>query len=178
MISMHRVVLCCWKSVLAVTSPFCWQNSVNLCLSSFFIPRPNLSVTPVISWFPTFAFQFPIMKRISFLVLVLEGLIGLLRTVQLQLLWHFGLGHRFGLLWYWKVCLGDEHKSFCHFWGCTKYCILDSFFDYVPESSSSSQGFNLKGWVVSVRNWGSLSFYLDCLFISSLWFSFIHLQKH
>ena len=46
------------------------------------------------------------------------------------------------------------------------------------ESSSSSQGFNLKGWVVSARNWGSLSFLLDCLFTSSLWFSFILLQKH
>jgi len=28
------------------------------------------------------------------------------------------------------------------------------------------------------RNWGSLSVFLDCLFISSLWFSFILLQKH
>ena len=31
---------------------------------------------------------------------------------------------------------------------------------------------------VSERNWGSLSVFLDCLFISSLWFSFILLQKH
>ena len=30
---------------------------------------------------------------------------------------------------------------------------------------------------VGKRNWGSLSFFLDCLFISSLWFSFIFLQK-
>ena len=48
----------------------------------------------------------------------------------------------------------------------------------LPESSSSSQGFNLKGWAVSARNWGSLSFFLDCLFISSLWSSFILSQKH
>ena len=33
------------------------------------------------------------------LVLVLEGLVGLHRTSQLQLLWHQWLGHRPGLLW-------------------------------------------------------------------------------
>ena len=36
-------------------------------------------------------------------VLVLEGLVGLHRTVQLQLLQHYWLGHRLGLLWYWMV---------------------------------------------------------------------------
>ena len=40
-----------------------------------------------------------------FLVLVLKGLIGLHRTVQLQLLQHYWLGHRLRLLWYWMVCL-------------------------------------------------------------------------
>ena len=50
-----------------------------------------------------------------FWVLVLEGLIGLHRTVQLQLLQHYWLGHRLGLLWYWMVCLGNEQRSFC-FW--------------------------------------------------------------
>ena len=44
-----------------------WQNSVSLCPASFCTPRPNLPVTPVISWLPTFAFQSPIMKRTSFL---------------------------------------------------------------------------------------------------------------
>ena len=23
-----------------------------------------------------------------------------------------------GLLWYWVVCLGNEQRSFCHFWDC------------------------------------------------------------
>ena len=32
----------------------------------------------------TFASQFPMMQRISFLMFVLEGLVGLLRTIQLQ----------------------------------------------------------------------------------------------
>ena len=34
-------------------------------------------------------------------VLVLKGLVGLHRTVQLQLLQRYWLGHRLGLLWYW-----------------------------------------------------------------------------
>ena len=42
-----------------------------------------------------------------FWVLVLEGLIGLLRTIQLQLLQHYWSGHRVGLLCYWMVCLGN-----------------------------------------------------------------------
>ena len=47
-------------------SVFSWQNSVSLCPASFCTARPNLTVTPGISLFPTFAFQSPIMKRTSF----------------------------------------------------------------------------------------------------------------
>ena len=43
---------------------------------------------------------------------------GIHRTVQLQLLQHYCLGHRLGLPWYWMACLGDEQRSFCHFWDC------------------------------------------------------------
>ena len=42
------------------------------------------------------------------LVFILEGLVGLHRTVQLQVLWHQSLRHRLGLLWYRMVCLGNE----------------------------------------------------------------------
>ena len=49
-----------------MTSAFSWQNAVSLCPVSFCTPRPNLSVTPGVSWLPTFAFQSPIMKRTSF----------------------------------------------------------------------------------------------------------------
>ena len=38
-----------------------------------------------------------------FWMLVLEGLVGLHRTVQLQLLQHYWLGHRLGLLLCWTV---------------------------------------------------------------------------
>ena len=51
-----------------------------------------------------------------FWMLVLDVLIGLHRTVQLQLLQHYWSGHRLGLLWYWMDCLGNEQRSFCHFW--------------------------------------------------------------
>ena len=48
--------------------------------------------------------------------LVLEGLVGLHRTFQLQLLQHYWLRYRLGLLWCWMVCLGNEQRSFCCFW--------------------------------------------------------------
>ena len=53
-------------------------------------------------------------------VLVLEGLIGLHRTIQLQLLQHYWLGHRLGLLWYWIICLGNQQRLFCCFWDCIR----------------------------------------------------------
>ena len=96
------------ESVFAMTSVFSWQNSVSLCPASFCTPRPKLPVIPGISWLPPFAFQSPIMKRTSFWVLVLKGLVGLHRTVQL--LKHYWLGHRLGLLWYWMVFLGNEQR--------------------------------------------------------------------
>ena len=46
-------------------------------------------------------------KEHLFLLLVLEYRVGLHRTDQLQLLWHSQLGHRFGLMWCWMVCLGN-----------------------------------------------------------------------
>ena len=53
-------------------------------------------------------------------MLVLEGLVSLPRTVQLQLLQHLWLWHRLGLRWCWMVCLGNELRSFCHFWDCAR----------------------------------------------------------
>ena len=53
-------------------------------------------------------------------VLSLEGLIGLHRTFQLQLLQHLQLRHRLGLLWYWLVCLRNKQRLFCLFRDCTQ----------------------------------------------------------
>ena len=59
-----------------------------------------------------------------FWVLVLESLEGVQRTVQL--LWHYWLGHRLGLLWYWMVCLGNKWDHSVIFEIVLKYYILDS----------------------------------------------------
>ena len=114
-------------------------KTVSLCPASFCIPRPNLTVTSSISWLPTFAFQFPMMKRTSFLVLVLEGLTGLHRTIQLRLLWHCWLGHRWGLLFYWTALeTNRDHSVILE--TAPKYCILNSFVDS-EGYSISSKGF-------------------------------------
>ena len=99
-----------------MTSAFSWHNSISLCTDSFRIPRPILPITPGVSWLPTFAFQTPIVKKTSFLVLVVKGLVGLHWTIQLHLLQSYWLQHRFGLPWYWMARLGNEQRSFCHFW--------------------------------------------------------------
>ena len=78
-------------------------------------------------------------KRFShiFWVLVLEDLVGIHRTIQLQLPQYYWSGPRLGLPWYWMVCLGNEQRSFCRFWDCI---ILDSFVAY-DGYSISSKGF-------------------------------------
>ena len=98
------------QRVFAMTSAFSWQNSISLCSASFCIPRPNLPVTPGVSWLPTFAFQSSVMKRHLFWVLVPKGLVGLHRTIPLQLLQSYGLGHRLGLPWYWMIYLGNKQR--------------------------------------------------------------------
>ena len=78
------------------------------------------------------------MKRTSFLVLILEGLVGLHRTVQLQLLWHQWLEHRLelhGVEWF-ALEMNQDHSII--FEVAPKYCILDSF---VEGYSISSNGF-------------------------------------
>ena len=140
LILMSTILLCCWKKLFAMTSAFSWPNSISLCPASFCTPRTNLPVTPGVSWLPTFAFQSPIMKRTSCCVLVLKGLIDLRKTVQLQLLQHYWLGHRLGLLWYWMVCLGNKQRSFCLFWDCIQVLHFRLFFDY-DGYSISSEGF-------------------------------------
>ena len=69
----------------------------------------------------TFYFCIPVpcderWKGDLFWVLVLEGLVVLYRTIQPQLLQYYSLGHRPGLLWYGMFFLGNEQRSFCHFW--------------------------------------------------------------
>ena len=126
------------EEVFAITSAFSWQNSISLCRASFCTPRLSLPVTPGASWLPTFAFQSPIMKRTSFLgVSSRRFLLGLHRTVQLQLLQLYWLGHRLGLPWYWMVCLGTNRDHSVIFEIAFKYCISDSSIDHDGYSNSS-----------------------------------------
>ena len=138
--SMCSLLLCCWKRVFAMNSTFSLQNSISLCSALFRIPRPNLPVTPGVSWLPTLAFQSPIMKRTFFGVLVLKGLVGLHKTIQLRLLQPYWLGHTLGLLWYWMVCLGNNRYHSVIFEIGSKYCISYSLVDH-DGYSISSEGF-------------------------------------
>ena len=95
---------------------------------------------PVFSWLPTFAFQSPIWKGHLFGVLVLVGLVGFHRTIQLQLPHYYWSGHWLGLLWYWLVCLETNRDHSVVFAIVPKYCILDSFVDH-DGYSISSKGF-------------------------------------
>ena len=116
------------------------KTLISLCPASFCTPRPNLPVTPGVSWLPTFAFQFPIMKRTSFWVLVLNSLVGLHRTIQLQLLQHYWSRHRLGLLWYQWFALEMNRDPSVIFEIASTYCILDSLVDY-DGYFISSKGF-------------------------------------
>ena len=121
--SMCSVVSCVVGKRFAVTSIFSWQISVGLFPASFCTPRPDFLVIPGISWLPTFALQSPMMKRY-----LLESLVGLHRTVQLQLFKYLWLRHRLGLPWYWMVCLGNEQRSFCRFWDCIQVLHFGLFY--------------------------------------------------
>ena len=79
-------------------------------------------------------------KRHLLWVLVLEGLVGLHRTIQLQLLQQYWLGHTLGLLWYWMIALEMNRDHSFVFKIEPKYCISDSFVDY-EAYSISSKGF-------------------------------------
>ena len=62
-------------------------------LPCFFLYSEAKFAKPGNSWLPTFAFQFPIWKGHLFWVFSLEDLVGLHRSVQLQFLQHYCLGH-------------------------------------------------------------------------------------
>ena len=67
------------------------------------------------------------------MVLVLEGLVGLHRTIQLQLLQHYWLDYC-DIEWFGLETNRDHSVVFEI---ASKYCILDSFVDYDDYSISS-----------------------------------------
>ena len=77
------------------------------------------------------------MKRTSFFgVLVLEGLVGLHRTVQLQLLQHSGWGIDLDYCNIEWFALGMNRDHSVIFETASKYCISDSFVNYEGYSIS------------------------------------------
>ena len=63
------------------------------------------------------------------MVLILKGLVSLHRTIQLQLLQHYGLGPRLGycdIEWF-ALEMNRDHSVVFEI--ASKYCISDSFFD-------------------------------------------------
>ena len=73
-------------------------------------------------------------------MLVLEHLVGLHRTIQLQLLQHYWLGLTLGLLYIEWFALETNRDHSVIFEIASKYCISDSFVDY-DGYSISSKGF-------------------------------------
>ena len=111
-------VLCCWKRVFAKTRAFSWQNSVSFGPASFVFQGQTCLLVQVSLDFLLLHSNPLWWKGHLLWVLVLEGLVGVHRTIQLQLLQCYLSGHRLGLLWYWMVCLGNEQRSLCRFWDC------------------------------------------------------------
>ena len=77
--------------MFAMISAFFWKNSVSLCPASFCTPSPNLPVTYLLtSYFgtPVSYEEKDLFFFFFFWMFVLEGHVGLHRTVQLQLLQH------------------------------------------------------------------------------------------
>ena len=73
-------------------------------------------------------------------MLVPEGLVGLHRTIQFQLLQHYGQGIDLDYCdveWF-ALEMNRDHSVIFEI--ASKYCILDSFFDY-EGCSTSSKGF-------------------------------------
>ena len=72
-------------------------------------------------------------------MLVLKGLVGLQRTIQLQLLQHYWLGHRLGLQYIKWFALETNRDHSVVFEIASKYCISDSFVDHDGYSISSEE---------------------------------------
>ena len=80
------------------------------------------------------------MKRTSFLVLVLEGLVGLHRSIQLYLLSISGWAISYCDIEQFALETNRDHSVIFEI--APKYCILDPFVDYEAYFISSSKDFS------------------------------------
>ena len=114
---------CVECSLVLLEECVCYDQSVLLAKLYYplpcFIPYSKAKFACYSRCFLTSCFCIPVPSNGHlFLVLVLKGLLGLHRTIQLQLFQCYWSGHRLGLPRYWMVCLGNEQRLFCHFWVC------------------------------------------------------------
>ena len=134
MMAMCRVfLLCYWKSVFSMTIIFSRQNSVRLCPTSFCIPRPNLPVTPDISWLPTLGIPIPYdEKDIFFGVSSIRSCSSSWNCSTLALVvwvqtWNTVMLNGLPRKWTWPFChFWDftqvlHSKLFCWLWGLLHY---------------------------------------------------------
>ena len=118
-----------------MTSAFSWQNFISFALlHSVFQGQICLLLLVILNSYLCIPVPYN-EKDIFFCVLILEDLVSLHRTFQFQLLQHYWLGHRLGSLWYWMICLGNEQRSFCHFWDCIQ--VLHSWEKAMAPHSST-----------------------------------------
>ena len=125
----------------AMTSAFSWQSSVSLCPASLCTPRSKLPVNSRYLLTSYLCILVPYdEKDIFLLVLVLDGLVGLHKTVQLQLLQHSWLRHRLGLLLNTIASLRNEQRSLCCLETAPKYTqAFWTLVDYEGYSISSKE---------------------------------------
>ena len=81
-----------------MTSAFSWQNSISFALLHSVLKGQICLLIQVFLDFVLLHSSPLYLKGHLLGVLVLEGLVGLHRTIQLQLLQHYWSGHRLGLL--------------------------------------------------------------------------------
>ena len=131
---------CIELSLLLLEKSVCYDQCVLLTKLFYSLPCfilcPKAKLTCYSGYFLTCQFCILILmiKRTSFLVLVLEGLVGLHRLILL--LHHQWLGHRLELLWCW-FALETSWDHSVVFYIAPKYCISDSSVDYEGYSISS-----------------------------------------
>ena len=116
------------------------KTFVSLWLASFCTPRPNLPVTPSISWLPIFCIPVPYNEKGFFFWVLVLDLVGHHRTVQLQLLQQYWLGIDLDYCDIEWFALEMNRDHFIVYEIASKYCISDSFVNY-NNYSISSKGF-------------------------------------
>ena len=80
-----------------MTSAFSWQNSISLCSASFIFQGQICLLLQVFLYFLLLHIPLPYNEKDIFWgFLVLKGLVGLHRTIKLQLLQCYWLGQRLG----------------------------------------------------------------------------------